>query len=110
MTDLTEAHDHVARWIEGERAGHADVKYGPDQNLPARLTNVAEGNWDELRNFVLNYMKRVELFGLDTPQGRQALGKAAVTLIAYAEYAVAIHGPMPTPGVTSGEIQTWEAA
>jgi hypothetical protein len=100
---------NVAEWIKLERAEHAETKYG--EGLPGRVALVDEmrtegfgGGWE---GFIGNYLKRVELFGLDTPQGRQALGKAAVTLIHMLETAVLVHGPMPKPGVPSGEIQEW---
>lgn len=105
----TEARDHVAAWVAAERAGHADRKFSGSNRAMVRDAMAADGLGDRLQAFVANYMRRAELVGLDTLQGRQALGKAAVTLLDFCEHAVILHGPMPAPGVPSGEIAPWEA-
>ena len=95
-------------WIATEREVHASSKYGEDKD--ARLGLVADmeshphidGEWDV---FIGNYLRRAQLFGLDTPQGRQALGKTVVTLMHCLETAVDVFGPMPAPGVPSGVIE-----
>lgn len=108
MPEWMQAHrEEVNEWIRIERAGHADVKY--DSTLRDEgLVNMQEqglemgGYWDD---FIKQYLHRASLFGLETPQGRQALGKAIVTAHACLETAIEAFGPMPTPGVPSGEIK-----
>lgn len=99
------AAEAVASWIAAERAEYAGIKYA--ENSEGRTTLVAamrEGDWQRWTNFAGNYIRRAELFGFDTPQGRQALGKAIVTLMHTLETAVDVHGPMPPPGVPSGVV------
>lgn len=100
---------NVAEWIATERREHADVKYGEGTEAKALVDKQFEdeGLGDDSLNFILNYLKRAELFGMHTPQGKQAMGKLIVTCTAYLERAVMLHGPMPKPGVPSGEIQEW---
>lgn len=105
----------VAKWIQQEREQYAYTrKYARDgqqqsDNRRMIVDAIATGEFGvQLQDFVFNYLKRVQLFGLDTPQGRQALGKAVMTLIDYLETAVDHHGAMPRPGVPSGEILPWE--
>lgn len=50
-----------------------------------------------------NYVQRSVLFGLESAQGRQALAKAAATCAAWVESAVRLYGPLPQPGVPSGD-------
>lgn len=97
---------NVAEWIAKERAEYADVKFGADTEAIHKLEIEMRdygysGEWEV---FVTNYLTRVKLMGLDTPRGRQALGKAIVTLLRCLEMATEIHGPLPKPGVPSGEI------
>lgn len=102
-----ETRSHVALWIATEREEYSDVKYSGD-NLGTRIANVESGGWDAELNFIFNYLKRVELFGMDTPRGLRAMGKAAVTVIATLERVLEVRGiDMPCPGVPSGEILEW---
>lgn len=102
---------NVAQWIAEERAGHADVKYGSGTAANDLIEKqVLEGGLDDnALNFIGNYLKRAQLAGVDTPLGRQALGKAAVTCIAYLERSVFHFGPMPEPGHPSGEVREWHS-
>lgn len=108
--------EHVHAWIDYERRTHADVKYGEGtqqrenliadvQNNPHMAPSVKDIDFDL---FIGNYMSRVKLHGLDTPQGRQAMGKAIITMLHALETAVLVHGPMPRPGMPSGNITEWE--
>lgn len=54
-----------------------------------------------------NYLYRIPLFTLDTPQGAQAVLKLAATAVACAEHLVG-KNLIPAPGVSSGEIQEWD--
>lgn len=98
----------VERWITEERRLYADQKWDSPGAFAAHVAAVKSEpptTWDEWAG---NYMRRAVLFGLSTPQGRQAMGKTIVTLIDYLESAVNLWGPMPAPGVPSGEIQLWD--
>lgn len=57
---------------------------------------------------VTQYFKRAELFGVDTPQGRQAMMKGLMTLFDCCACMVRVHGDPPAPGVSSGDIREWE--
>ncbi len=95
----------VLRWLADERKMYADLKWAePGAEVAHRACVVGEGptTWHDWAG---NYVKRAVMFGLDTPQGRQALGKAIVTLMHVLETAVEEYGPMPRPGVPSGVIE-----
>ena len=62
---------------------------------------------DEYVGWVGSYMHRAVVLGLDTPSGRQALAKALKTLQGFTESAVRRYGPLPDPGVPSGEITVY---
>jgi hypothetical protein len=100
----------LREWIEYERAVHASTKYSEGMDGRKMLVEAmkTEGWGDTWQNFAGNYLKRVELFGIDTPQGRQAMGKAIVTLMHCLETAMVVHGDLPKPGLTSGEIEEWK--
>lgn len=105
------ARRHVRTWIDHERALYADTKYAEDtigrERLIAdtathpRMNGPDGGTWI---TFITNYLGRARQFGMDTPQGRQALGKLIVTLMHCLETAVMVHGPMPEAGHPSGEV------
>lgn len=98
----------AVEWLLAEWKGHARTKYG--EGNPGHDVNgeaIKNLDYERMFNFVLNYLKRVELFGLDTPQGKQALGKAATTLVDYVDRTMEIHGAFPMPGLPSGEIEAW---
>lgn len=108
--EMVARHDLVA-WLLEERAGYADKKY-------ANGTVTRDEFVEDLRNgygldarwldFPLNYVQRAKLVGLDTPQGRQAMGKAIATLMHYLETAIVEFGPMPQPGISSSEgVREW---
>lgn len=98
----------VSRWIEQERMNYADVKYADREgNRTALIEAMHAKDWERWTNFLGNYLKRAELFGLDTLEGRQAMGKAAVTALHILETAVSLFGDMPKPGVASGTVEDW---
>jgi hypothetical protein len=100
---------NVAEWIGTERREYADIKYADTEarhKLILETQNFGLGG--EWMVFAGGYLKRAELQGLDTARGRQALGKAIVTLTHALETAVQYHGPMPKPGVSStDDLQEW---
>lgn len=117
--DLLAARFHVSEWLMNERIGWADEKY--DEGLREkgveelrRWAQDDESGLDETlgmglywATFVENYLQRIALQGLDTQQGKQALGKLIVTLTSLAEAAKVAFGPFPKPGVSSGTIEEW---
>lgn len=116
MSQTGDSREHIRAWIDFERRTYADLKYGEgtvgDDALrhdvatnPTMDTTPANVDIDL---FVGNYMSRVRLMGLATPNGRQAMGKLIVTLIDHLERAVDVYGPMPAPGVSSGTILEWQ--
>lgn len=94
----------VIYWLAQEKREYAEPKWSwPDAAKAHRDCVIGEGptTWNDWAG---NYIKRAVMFGLDSLQGRQALGKTIVTLIHVLETAVEEYGPMPAPGVPSGEI------
>lgn len=93
---------HVLDWLRKERRDYAEVKY------PISTVEEDEGVLTQRTlDFVGQYLKRAEILGLNTTLGRQQLAKAMSTLFGYCEGAVLCHGPLPAPGVSSGEIIEW---
>jgi hypothetical protein len=56
---------------------------------------------------VTQYFVRAKLFGVDTPQGKQALLKSLMTLFDCCACMIRVHGIPPEPGHSSGEIHDW---
>ena len=95
----------VYQWIVDERRDYADAKWEPPAAAKAHRDCVIGEGPTTWHDWAGNYIKRAAMFGLETPQGRQALGKAIVTLIHVLATAVEEYGPMPAPGVPSGVIE-----
>lgn len=95
-------------WVEHERSGWANVKISGEVRRENHIKPVLEKDWETIFNFVGNYIKRAEMFGLDTPKGRQAAGKAVTTLLDFIETSMVAYGGMPEPGLNSGEIREWK--
>jgi hypothetical protein len=81
-------------WVEAEHAAYEGDKFDREED---DLKTAKE--WS-LR--VDNYLVRAEVLGLDNPLGRQAVGKAATTAVAYLESMFRRFGGLPSPGFTSG--------
>lgn len=102
------AHEMWKSWFDKESI-YQDKKWDDTRHEHDRL--IAEqglsigGRWDHDLNM---YIHRSMVLGLDKPNGRQALAKAAMVLIAAVESAVRVYGPLPEPGHTSGEIEEWD--
>lgn len=116
---LMAARMNVREWLHVERRDYADRKFSEEseardrlkrdtRDYPATFHPRGDERVGEWEGYVFNYLSRVRLFGVDTPLGRQALGKLIVTLTHCLETAVQEHGPMPVPGVSSGEIEMRE--
>lgn len=99
--------EHIQRWV-AEEALYADKKFsgpGDGREEEMRKEGIDDGGWWVRQIF--QYVDRAKLFGLDTFLGRQAMMKCYMTLGGFLESMVRVHGSLPTPGVTSGEIQEW---
>ena len=81
-------------WVHIERM-YGDAKY-PDKTANDQRSD------DMWLQFVSNYLGRAMTLGLDSKEGRRALGKALVTCMDWLESAIRRHGPMPKGGVPSG--------
>lgn len=97
------ANAHVKLWVELERASYAVKKWEVD-NAELQRQVIEDGTWV---NFPHSCLQRAMGMGLDTPQGRQALGKVISTCESLLARAVDFHGPMPKPGTPSGEVEEW---
>lgn len=105
--DFTRERQQLKLWVEEERK-YADDKYASEREVG--LTKMVEEEFQEggyWETYILGYLRRAQLFGLSTPQGRQALAKAHMTIMACVEFSIMVFGDMPKPGVPSGEIQVW---
>lgn len=75
-------------WLDNELA-YADTKWPDDGHA------TEDGQpFDERIDWILNYALRAKLFGVDTEQGRLALGKAASAFVRINESAWRVHGPI----------------
>lgn len=89
--------EYVRAWLAQER-DYTIAKFGLDLDDQ----HVAEGmEWWEQQ--FLNYIGRADVLGLDSPGGRQAAAKFVATALGFLEAVVRVHGPLPEPGVPSGE-------
>lgn len=104
--------DYLWDWLRYERINYADKKYAADGDSRRKLVEDMKehgiSNESEWWVFITNYLKRSQLLGIETEQGRQALGKTIITLMHCLETAITVHGDMPKPGMPSGEIEPWE--
>lgn len=103
---------NVATWLATERADYAQAdkwtRIGNDPRGPvAPLVQAGGDSTKEALDFVRMYLHRAQQLGIETPNGRQALGKAIVTATQALSAAVQYHGPMPAPAHPSGEILPW---
>lgn len=104
---MPDVHD----WICDERKQYADSKW-PAENEDAvtRETIGANRPHDDplhWRFWLEQYLSRSLLLGWDTPNGRQALGKYATTVVQMLESVRRVCGELPAPGHPSGEIKQW---
>jgi hypothetical protein len=91
--------EYVRNWLAKERAYTLD-KFGIDSDNDHTPLNGWEAWWTQQFD---NYLMRAQVLGLDTVNGRQAAAKFVATAVGFLESVVRLHGPLPEPGVTSGE-------
>lgn len=103
-----ESKQHLNAWVR-EETKYAGRKFGHtsrgEHDEAMREEQIGPDSWWYRQ--IHQYIDRARLFGLDTPQGRQALAKAMMTMHGAVESSIRVFGPMPQPGVPSGEIQEW---
>lgn len=104
-----ESRQHLDAWVREEKR-YATQKFGTtsrtEHDAEMEAEQVGKDSWWYRQ--IHQYIDRARLFGVDTPQGRQALAKAMMTMHGAVESSVRVFGPLPAPGVTSGEISEWK--
>lgn len=105
---MGDKHDMWRAWFDAESI-YQDAKWDSTRHAHDALM-ADEGIRGRWTNDVNMYLHRAGLIGLDKPNGRQALAKAAMVVVAAVESAVRVYGPLPEPGHTSGEIVEWDNA
>jgi len=93
--------ESVLSWLYAERDAYQTKKFNYEEEQTTRINDV--DYW--IQQFD-SYIQRLPLFGLDTPQGKQAALKLAATAVALCEH-LALDGQLPKPGVPSGTIEEW---
>ena len=93
--------EYIFDWMR-EEAEYTRTKWTQEKNDEATKGNyyLEENMW---RQNLEMYLHRSTMLGLDLPGGRQALAKWAITAMSLLESAIRLYGPLPVPGVTSGE-------
>lgn len=95
---MSEEFSKVLEWLEAERETYQTRKF----DYPKEASKPVE-YWVQQFD---SYIQRLPVFGLDTMQGFQAALKLAATAVALCEH-MAERQPMPSPGVSSGDLSEW---
>lgn len=88
-------------WLVGERSYQVQ-KFGTASDDEHTLQGLGENDWWWRQ--LTSYFHRARVLGLDTPVGRQALAKFVATGCGLLESVIRTSGPLPLPGVSSGEL------
>lgn len=92
--------EYVRNWLRDER-GYTLEKFGIDaDNEHIKEYNIGNTQWWDQQ--FENYLNRVRVLGLETPNGRQAFAKFVATAVGALEAVVRSFGELPEPGVSSG--------
>ncbi len=105
LTEREQAFEQIMTWIRGERAYQAQ-KWDYEHEPERRATD--EGWW--FHNGIVNNWGRIRLYGVRQANGRQAAAKIITTLVHMLEIAIVQYGPLPKPGLSSGNIEEWDGA
>lgn len=89
------------QWIEQERA------YSTAKWPEAKSDAATHEGFEAWNRWLLQYLDRVRLIGIDTPNGQQALGKFVTVAVAMLDSVHRVYGPLPAPGHPSGEVVPW---
>lgn len=101
---------YVEDWLTGEVA-YTQAKFGIElddehtKEFSEHIEGVESQYMDDTwwSKQLYNYLYRAYTLGLDNPNGRQALAKFVATGQGMLMSAVRVYGPLPYPGVSSGE-------
>jgi hypothetical protein len=88
-------------WLAGERRYQVE-KFGTELDDEHTRQGLGDETW--WRQQLLNYLHRAHVLGLELPVGRQAAAKFTATACGLLESLIRVHGPLPPPGVPSGEL------
>lgn len=95
------AASHAFDWLAQERA-YQVRKFGTELDDEHTQEGLGEDRWWWRQ--LTSYFHRSRVLTLETPVGRQALAKFVATGCGLLESAIRLHGPLPAPGVPSGEV------
>lgn len=98
----TGAANQAFDWLVRERS-YQVRKFGTDLDDKHTIEGLTEDGWWWRQ--LTSYYHRSKVLTLDTPVGRQALAKFVATACGLLESVVRTHGPLPLPGVPSGEVK-----
>src|SRR4051812_20633638 len=112
MADVGDEHfNRVLEWLIRERTEYQQTKfdYGKWDDDSTKAFDKQKYPYDKMKWIlqIENYLYRAYTLGIDTAGGRQALAKAAATVVAMTESAMRVYGDLPEPGVPSGELREW---
>lgn len=99
-------HSRWSKWFEGE-SKYQDAKFPFRTKHDLWMAEEGFSKGSRWRDDIHMYLHRASILGLENPNGRQALAKAAMVVIAAVESAERVFGPLPEPGHPSGEIREW---
>jgi hypothetical protein len=108
-TDEENAFASVLLWLQRER-NYTIEKFGVESDLQ-HVEDFNLHSPDNATHFDIQletYLHRAGILGIHNPNGLQALAKFVSTAVGMLAAATQAYGPLPRPGVSSGEIQEWE--
>lgn len=88
-------------WLVRERE-YQVRKFGTILDDEHTLQGLGDDGWWWTQ--LTSYFHRSRVLGLDTPVGRQAIAKFVATSCGLLESVIRVSGPLPQPGVPSGEV------
>lgn len=104
---ITQEEKYVAGKFDDQRAGHDDTlrHYDVDEFWTRQVMQY----YDRARQFLRAAAEETET---DTrrhleQRAQQAIVKAMMTAKGFAECSIRVYGPLPQPGVSSGEVREW---
>lgn len=104
MAEIPDKLEYVEEWLDSELRNYVFTKFDPkaDAEHVYEFTNseIGTDTWFDIQ--LHQYLDRAKLIGLDTSNGRQALGKFVATAMGMLIAAVDKYGELPEPGVPSG--------
>ena len=110
--EFASAENMVLCWLAEEREAYQTRKFDYDDELELMALGFEPDSMGDGKSYierqVMNYLHRAKVFGLDTPQGRQAWMKLCAAVTGQAEQIARVHGIPPRPGVPSGTIEEWD--